>query len=52
MDFMKNIQDQIVPEYKNKRLILVIDNHSAHRGEAKMNICNQFCEVHFIPTYR
>ena len=40
-----------MPEYRNKRLILVIDNHGAHKGQSKMDICNQFCEVHFIPPY-
>ena len=39
IEFMKNIQRQILPEYKNKKLILVIDNHSAHKGENKLDIC-------------
>ena len=51
IEFMRNIQHQILPSFKNKRLILVADNHGAHKGATKMAICNQFCEVHFIPPY-
>ena len=48
---MKNIQPQILPEYSRKRLILVIDNHNAHKGPSKEEVLGQFCETHFIPTY-
>ena len=51
MSYMKNLKEQILPEYKHKRLILVIDNHTAHGGPAKLEITNQFCEVHRIPVY-
>ncbi len=51
MDFMKNIQAQIKSQFRNKRLILVADNHGAHKGDSKLAILEQFCEVHWIPTY-
>jgi transposase len=48
---MKRIQQHILPAYSKKRLICVIDNHMAHRGPAKEEVLDQFCETHFIPTY-
>ena len=51
MSFMRNIQAHIKPEWRDKRLILVADNHGAHKGPAKMEVLDQFCEVHFIPSY-
>ena len=51
IEFMTNIQSEIKPAYRNKRLILVADNHGAHKGPSKMAVLEQFCEVHFIPTY-
>jgi transposase len=51
MEFMKNIQSHILPEYAHKRLILVLDNHRSHYGLLKASILNEFCETHFIPTY-
>ena len=51
MHFMTNLQKEILPGYKNKKLILVADNHGAHKGPAKMELLEKFCEVHFIPTY-
>ena len=48
---MDNIQSQIKPQYRDKRLILVIDNHRAHKGDLKLEKMNQFCEVHWIPPY-
>lgn len=51
MSFMKNLQNHILPEYKDKRLIMCIDNHSAHKGPAKIEKLEEFCEVHFIPPY-
>jgi hypothetical protein len=51
IEFMTNIQNHIRPEYKDKRLILVADNHSSHKGPSKMEVMSQFCEVHFTPTY-
>ena len=38
MDFMKNIQAQIKPQFSDKRLILVADNHRAHKGDNKKAI--------------
>ena len=51
IEFMKNIQKHILPAYRDKRLILVADNHSSHKGPTKIEVMNQFCEVHFIPVY-
>ena len=48
---MTNIQSHILPEYRDKPLKLVIDNHSAHKGPTKIAKLEEFCEVHFIPTY-
>jgi hypothetical protein len=48
---MKNIKAHILPEYRDKQLKLVIDNHSVHKGFHKIEIMEEFCEVHFIPTY-
>ena len=51
IEFMTNIQNHIRPEYRGKRLILVADNHSSHKGPSKIEVINQFCEVHFTPIY-
>ena len=51
MSYMKDIQSQILPEYRDKPLKLVIDNHSAHKGPFYIAKLEEFCEVHFIPTY-
>ena len=51
VEFMTNIQCHILPEYKDKRIIMVADNHSSHKGPSKIEIMNQFCEVHFTPVY-
>ena len=51
INFMTNIQAHILPEYRHKRLILCIDNHSAHKGPTKIEVMEQFCEPHFIPVY-
>ena len=51
IEFMTNIQRHILPEYRGRQLILVADNHSAHKGPTKIEVMNQFCEVHFIPPY-
>ena len=49
--YMENIVSQIKPRYRNKRLILVADNHPAHKGKEKLETCEKFCEVHFMPPY-
>jgi transposase len=51
IEYMTNIQRHILPEYRGKRLILIADNHSSHKGPSKIQVMNQFCEVHFIPVY-
>ena len=51
MNFMENIQAKIKPEYRQKKLIMVIDNHSSHKGPKKVELMSEFCEVHFIPSY-
>ena len=30
---------------------MVADNHSSHKGPTKLEVMNQFCDVHFIPVY-
>ena len=40
IEYMTNIQNQIKPEYRNKRLILVTDNHKAHKGPTKLEVLN------------
>ena len=51
MNFMKNIQAKIKPAYRQKKLIMVLDNHGAHTGKEKVELMSEFCEVHFIPSY-
>ena len=51
-EFMTNIQARIRPEYRQKRLVLIADNHKAHQGEHRRALVEQFAELHFIPPYR
>ena len=31
--------------------MLILDNHSAHKGQDRLDIMERFCKVEFTPTY-
>ena len=49
-EYMKNLKKQLKPQKKGVRPVLVLDNHSAHKGD-RIELMEQFCKVEFIPTY-
>ena len=49
--FIDNLGKQIKAEFRHPRPILVIDNHSAHKGKDRMVLMQKYFEVLFIPAY-
>ena len=47
LEFMRNLRARILPEFRSKKFILVLDNHSAHKGPDRRELLHTFC----IPTY-
>ena len=51
ISYLQNLKNEVKPECKDKRLVLVMDNHSAHKGVRQIEIMNSFCSPEFIPPY-
>ena len=51
MEYLNNLREQILPEFRAKKLIFLLDNHSAHRGPDQRALLGSFCVHRFIPPY-
>ena len=49
MSFIRNLSAQLVP--LTVRPIIVLDNHSAHRGNDRVDLMTQFFKVEYTPVY-
>ena len=47
---MWSLADQIKPEVFGTKIVLVLDNHLAHKGD-RIDVMESFCTPEFIPPY-
>ena len=50
-NYLTNLKARIKPECQQKKLIMVLDNHSAHKGWEVCDLLESFCEYKRIPPY-
>ena len=49
--FIQNLAAHLVPQLGGVKPVLVLDNHSAHRGADRRELMEQFFKVEYTPVY-
>ena len=49
--FIRNLATQLVPAPNGVKPVIVLDNHSAHKGPDRVELMEQFFRIEYIPVY-
>jgi len=49
--FIRNLAAQLVPAPNGVKPVIVLDNHSAHKGAGRVELLEQFFRIEYTPVY-